>query len=292
MNAVKPAEICLIKENEERIITDFNKNLINSVKFVEPERYIFKNNLGQDVDAWVIKPENFQSGKKYPAILEIHGGPTSVYGDNMNFEFQVLASEGFVVYYTNPRGSGGYGEEYTASQQGDYGGVDLDDLNAVVDDAISRYDFIDPRRLGVIGGSYGGSIVNLWITRSRRFKAAIACRSLSNSISAHGTGVSGWRHGKSGRMGFPWEDPEHLLEISPLVHADKIKTPLLLIHSELDIINRVTEPEQLLVALRELGKEAELLVFPNQGHPLPRSGRPKHREERLQQIVNWFKKYV
>jgi dipeptidyl aminopeptidase/acylaminoacyl peptidase len=276
----------------DRRVTLFNDELLGELRLSKPVHYTFKNELGDEVDAWMIKPPGFKPDERYPVVLKIHGGPTGVYGDAMFHEMQVLAAEGYVVIYTNPRGSGGYGEEYTACQQGHYGEVDLADLDAFVDDALKRFGFLDSERQGVIGGSYGGSIVNLWITRTNRFKTAVACRSQSNVLSYHGSGISGWTQGLSGRMGFPWKDADHLLKLSPVVHAAKIKTPLLLIHSELDGNNRITEPEQLLVALRELGVDVELVVFPDQGHPLPRTGKPQLREERIQNILRWLDKYL
>ena len=292
MDATRPAELWIKDEKGERRVTRFNDKLLKGLKLSVPEHYEFKNEEGADMDAWVMKPPDFESGKRYSAVLEIHGGPRSIYGDTIFLEFQLLAADGHVVLYTNPRGSAGYGEEYGAVLEGHWGEMDYTDLMAFMDDALERFDFIDPGRLGVTGGSYGGYMTNWIVTQTDRFKAAVSCRSTCNRYSHHGTSDFGFRHGTSGNMGFPWKDEEKLMRQSPIRYAANVKTPTLLIHSENDLRCPMPGAEEFFVALKEVGVDAELVRFPGENHEFSRSGKPKHREERLGHILRWFDRYL
>jgi dipeptidyl aminopeptidase/acylaminoacyl peptidase len=292
MGATRPAELWVRDEKGERRVTRFNDRLLKGLQLSVPERYAFKNELGEDVDAWVMKPAGFEPGEKYPAVLEVHGGPRSIYGNAIYQEFHLLNAEGYVVLYTNPRGSGGYGEDYSAVLDGQWGEVDYRDLMAFLDDALERFDFIDAERLGVTGGSYGGYMTNWMVTQTDRFKAAVSCRSTCNRLSHHGYSDFGFAHGFSGNMGFPWKDEEKLMRQSPIRYAANVRTPTLLIHSENDLRCPMPGAEEFFVALKEVGVEAELVRFPDENHELSRSGKPKHREERFRHILRWFNKYL
>jgi len=292
IDATNPAELWVKDGVGEKQVTRFNERLLRRLKLSEPEHYTFKNELDAGIDAWIIKPPDFEPGKKYSAVLEIHGGPRSIYGSTMFLEFQLLAAEGHVVLYTNPRGSGGYGEEYAAVLEGRWGEVDYDDLMTFMDDALERFDFIDPERLGVTGGSYGGFLTNWIVTHTDRFRAAVTCRSTCNRFTHHGTSDLGFRHGTSGNMGFPWKDEEKLMRQSPIRYAANAKTPTLIIHSENDLRCPMPGAEEFFVALKEVGVDTELVRFPDETHELSRSGKPKHREERLRHMLRWFDKYL
>ena len=207
-------------------------------------------------------------------------------------EFHLLNAAGYVVLYTNPRGSGGYGEEYAAILQGQHGTVDYDDVMTFMDDALERFDFIDDERLGVTGGSYGGYLTNWIVTQTDRFRAAVSCRSTCNRLSHHGNSDRGWRHGESGNMGYPYKDEEKLMRQSPIRHVANAKTPTLLIHSENDLRCPVWGAEEFFTSLLEVGVETELVRFPDENHELSRSGKPKHREERFRHMLRWFEKYL
>jgi len=184
-DAVTPTELYIYRDGKEKKVTDFNK-WIKGYTLSKPEHFKVKASDGVEIDAWVMKPVNFRKGKKYPAILEIHGGPKTAYGYAFMHEFHVLTSKGFVVIFSNPRGSDGYGEEF-ADIRGHYGERDYQDLMEVVDEALRRFDFIDGERLGVTGGSYGGFMTNWIVGHTNRFKAAVTQRSISNWISFFGT---------------------------------------------------------------------------------------------------------
>jgi len=292
MDSTHPAELWVRDAEGDKRVTKFNDRLLKRLDLSLPERYAFKNVEGDDIDAWVMKPPDFEQGKKYPAVVQIHGGPLGIYGDGIYQEFHLLNAAGYAVLYTNPRGSGGYGEAYAASLQGRHGTVDHEDIMTFVDDALERFEFIDPGRLGVTGGSYGGYLTNWMITQTDRFSAAVSCRSTCNRFSHHGNSDRGWMHGLSGNMGFPYKDEEKLMLQSPIRYVANAKTPTLLIHSEEDLRCPVWGAEEFFTSLLELGVETELVRFPGENHELSRSGKPKHREERLQHILRWFEKHL
>ncbi len=288
MTATEPCELYV----DHMKVTSFNEEHLENLKISQPEHFKWVNELGEKIDGWVMKPVDYKEDERYPAILQIHGGPLGIYGDGVYQEFQLLASSGYVVIYTNPRGSAGYDEEYAATLNGRHGTIDYRDLMGFTDQALERFDFIDPDRLGVTGGSYGGYLTNWIVTQTTRFKAAVACRSTCNRHSHHGYSDYGFKHGESGNMGYPWRDEEKLLAQSPLRYAENVETPTLLIHSENDLRCTIQQAEEFFVALMELGVDIELVRFPEENHELSRSGKPKHREERFRHILRWFDKYL
>ena len=288
MTATEPCELYV----DGNKVTKFNVKHLKNLDLSTPEQYTWVNELGESIEGWVMKPVGFKEDEKYPTILQIHGGPLGIYGDGIYQEFQLMTSDGYVVIYTNPRGSGGYDEEYASTLNGRHGTVDYRDVMDFTEDAIDRFSFIDATRLGVTGGSYGGYLTNWIITQTDMFKAAVACRSTCNRYSHHGYSDFGFKHGESGNMGYPWRDEDKLLSQSPLRHAENVKTPTLFIHSENDLRCPIQQGEEFFVALMELGVDTELVRFPDETHELSRSGKPKHREERFQHIMRWFNKYL
>jgi dipeptidyl aminopeptidase/acylaminoacyl peptidase len=222
-------------------------------------------------------------------VLEIHGGPHAAYGEAFFFEFQVLAGQGHGVLFINPRGSTGYSERFTMASNDDWGGNDYRDLMLGVDTAIARNAWIDPARLGVTGGSFGGYMTNWIVTQTDRFKAAVTQRSISNMISKWGVSDIGYMGNDLQWGGPPWENLQFYLDRSPLMHVTKVVTPLLIIHSERDLRCPIEQGEQFFTALKYLRREVEMVRFPDEGHELSRSGQPLHRLERLQRIAGWFR---
>ena len=290
-NAMSAVEPCELYVNGKKV-TKVNERHLKNLKLSTPELYTWTNELGDSIHGWVMKPKDYVEGEKYPTILQIHGGPLGIYGDGIYQEFQLMAASGYCIIYTNPRGSAGYGEEYGATLNGRHGTVDYADVMHFTRDAIKRFPFIDPGRLGVTGGSYGGYLTNWIITQTDMFKAGVACRSTCNRYSHHGYSDFGFNHGPSGNMGYPWRDEDKLLSQSPLRYAENVKTPLLFIHSENDLRCTVQQAEEFFVALMELGVDTEMVRFPDENHELSRSGKPKHREERFRHILRWFDKYL
>jgi len=290
-NAMSAEEPCELYVNGNKV-TKVNDRHLKNLKLSAPEMYTWTNELGDDIHGWVMMPQDYVEGEKYPTILQIHGGPLGIYGDGIYQEFQLMTSSGYCVIYTNPRGSAGYGEEYGATLNGRHGTMDYKDVMDFTRDAIKRFPFIDPDRLGVTGGSYGGYLTNWIITQTDRFKAGVACRSTCNRLSHHGYSDFGFNHGPSGNMGYPWRDEDKLLSQSPIRYAKNVKTPLLFIHSENDLRCTVQQAEEFFVALMELGVNTEMVRFPDENHELSRSGKPKHREERFRHILRWFDKHL
>lgn len=293
MSDTEPCELFL-KGKQIKKLSNFNKKILSNLKLSIPEHFTFKNRNGRVVDGWLIKPVEYDKDIFYPCILEMHGGPRGVYGVGFFQEFQLLAAEGYAVIYTNPRGSAGYEEDYTQEVMRHYGEVDYEDLMDFTDEALKQFPWIDAGRLGLTGGSYGGYTTNWIISHTDRFKAAVTCRSISNWVSKFGVSDIGYLQPESisGAKTFWGEDLVKQMKHSPLYYVDKVKTPCLIIHSEQDYRCPMAEGEQWFTALKLNNVPTELIRFPDENHELSRSGKPKHREERFNHILRWFKEYL
>ena len=292
-NAVSPGELYkqTIATGERETLTSFNEVYLEEVELIEPEAIVYKGAKEWDVHGWLMKPTGYQEGEKYPLIVEIHGGPAAMYANTFFHEFQLLAAQGYGVLYVNPRGSHGYSQEFVDAVRGDYGGGDYEDIMAGLDYAISENDWIDTDRLGVTGGSYGGFMTNWIVSHTNRFKAAVTARSISNWVSFFGVSDIGyyfneWQHGAD------MNDVDKLWDVSPLKYAKDIETPLLILHSENDFRCPIEQAEQLYITLKSMGKETEFVRFPDADHNLSRAGIPNLRVARLDEITDWFAKYL
>jgi dipeptidyl aminopeptidase/acylaminoacyl peptidase len=284
-----PAELfrCAADGTDERQLTDCNREWREEVVLCIPELLRYRRD-GVDLDCWVIKPAGYIPGQRYPALLNIHGGPHTQFGNTFFDEFQVYAGAGYVVIYTNPRGSQGYGEAFTRAVVGDWGGVDFGDVMAGLDEALQRCDFIDPDRLGVMGGSYGGYMTSWTVGHTNRFKAACSERALNTFTSFFGSSDIGPWFAVNQIGALPWENPQWYAEHSPLTYAQDITTPLLIMHSENDLRCPMEQAEQLFMTLKRLRREVLFICFPDETHELSRSGKPRHRLERFRHILEWF----
>jgi len=264
----------------------------------EPERFVAISRDGAEVEAWILPPAGLEERTRYPVLLNIHGGPFTQYTTKFFDEFQVLAGAGYAVVYSNPRGSSGYSEEWGRAIRGPgdlgpgWGTVDYEDLMAVTDEALSRFPFCDPDRVGVLGGSYGGFMTSWIVGHTDRFKAACSERAVNNFIAEAGSSDIGiWFKSYTGTHWF--EDPETYLKVSPSTFAPNITTPLLILHSEDDLRCPVVNAEELFAILRILGREVEFVRFPHgEGHELSRSGKPRHRVQRFEILIDWFDRYL
>jgi dipeptidyl aminopeptidase/acylaminoacyl peptidase len=288
-----PAEVytCRADGSSEKAVTDLNRDWKAEVACSRPERFRYER-AGRQLDCWVMRPFGFTPGQRYPALLNIHGGPHTQYGHNFFDEFQVYAGAGYAVIYTNPRGSQGYGEEFTRAVLGDWGGGDFADIMAGLDEALRRYDFIDPERLGVMGGSYGGFLTSWTVGHTHRFKAACSERAVNNTYTLFGTSDIGHSFSEAQSGYLPWENMSWYVEHSPLSYAKDIVTPLLIMHAESDLRCPMEQAEQLFVALKKQRKEVIFVRFPDEDHELSRSGKPRHRLERFRFILEWFARYL
>jgi dipeptidyl aminopeptidase/acylaminoacyl peptidase len=291
---VSPAEVfvCDAGGGSERALTDLNRDWKREVARSRPERFRFER-AGMTVDAWIMKPFGFAPGARYPLLVNVHGGPHAQYGYPFLDEFQVQAGAGYTVLYTNPRGSQGYGEAFTRAVVGDWGGGDVADVLAGLDEALRRFDWIDRDRLGLLGGSYGGFVTSWIVGHSARFRAACSERAVNSHVTMFGSSDIGHLF-NVGELGGarPWEDMAKYLERSPLTYAKDITTPLLIIHSEDDLRCPIGEAEQLFMALKTLRRDVTFVRFPDENHELSRSGKPRHRLERFRIILDWFAKYL
>ena len=276
---------------QSRKLTHANENLLQARDLGEIEEVWFKGAADNDLQGWILKPPGFDESKKYPSILEIHGGPQAQYGNFFMHEFYYLAAHGYVVYFCNPRGGQGYGEEHTRAIWNNWGTVDYDDLMAWVD-FVQQKPYIDPARMGVTGGSYGGYMTNWIIGHTDRFRAAVTQRSVSNLISMYGSSDFNWSFQIELGNEPPWENLENYWRQSPLKYIGNAKTPTLVIHSEQDLRCDMEQGEQIFVALKKLGVDTEMVRFPDEPHGLSRGGRTDRRIERLSHILRWFDRYL
>lgn len=276
---------------EPRRLAAFNDELLASLDLTEPQRFSYVGADGWPMEGWLLTPPGFDPGRKYPAILRIHGGPHAAYGYAFNHYVATLAARGYVVVWTNPRGSQGYGETFTQAVVADWGGKDSEDILLGLDHAIEQ-GFIDPDRVAVTGGSYGGFMTNWLIGHTPRFRCAITEVCVSNLFSFYGTSDIGATWGELEWGVTPWDDPCKLLRQSPLMYAKNVTTPVMIIANEADHRCPVEQSEQFFVALRKMGKEAAFLRFQGESHQMSSNGRPKPRIERLKRLVAWFDKYL
>lgn len=288
---LKIQELYKLNNGEETQISNFNEWLVEERSLSAPERLTFTTKEGITIEGWIIKPVDFEEGKKYPAILDIHGGPKTVYGEIFFHEMQYWANEGYAVFFCNPRGSDGRGDEF-ADIRGKYGTIDYEDIMKFTDIVLERYPFIDEDRIGVTGGSYGGFMTNWIIGHTNRFKAAASQRSISNWVSKFGTTDIGYFFVEDQQAANPWSDVEKLWFHSPMKYADKVQTPTLFIHSDEDFRCWIAEAYQMFTSLKYHGVEARICIFKGENHELSRSGKPNHRIRRLKEITEWFNKYL
>ncbi len=272
-------------------LTRINEELFSQINLTHPEEIWYTSFDGKKIQAWIQKPPSFDPSKKYPFILQIHGGPHAAYGFNFTHEFQWMAAKGYVVLYTNPRGSTSYGQDFGNIIQYNYPGDDYKDLMAGVDEVVKR-GYIDTNKLGVTGGSGGGVLTNWTVGQTTRFRAAVSQRSIADWAGFWYTAdftlfTPTWFRAA------PWEDPQDFVKRSPITYVKNITTPMMFIEGEADWRTPANEGGEVMFRALKYRKIPTVMVrFPNESHDLSRSGAPWHRIERLQHIVNWFDKYL
>ena len=293
-NHTQPAEVYSLEFNKRAAkpvkITSFNKWLSDEVMISKPEEVIFKSTGNYPVHGWIMRPPDFKPGRKYPSVLQIHGGPRVQYGNTFFHEMQLLAANGYVVYFSNPRGGQGYGEKHADTITNGWGTVDYDDCMAFADFMESK-PYIDRKKMGVTGGSYGGYMTNWIVGHTNRFAAAITQRSVVNLESMFGSSDIGF-HMPREIFGTPYNNRESWRRMSPLTYVKNIRTPLLISHSEQDLRCPIEQAEQLFISLKMLGRTVEFVRFPDEPHGLSRCGRPDRRLARLGWFLKWFDRYL
>lgn len=284
-------ELYEVKDKTKKRLTEFNQEYLKSHSVVMPESIRSRGEGDDIVNGFVLKPADYKKGKKYPGILVIHGGPKTVYGSVFYHEMQVWANLGYFVFFCNPKGSDGKGNDF-ADIRGRYGSVDYDNIMDFGDKVLDTYPDIDEKRVGVTGGSYGGFMTNWIIGHSKAFKCAVSQRSISNWMSFFGNSDIGYFFAPNENDAWPWKNPEKMWELSPLKYADQCTTPTLFIHSDQDYRCWIPEAYQMFTALKLHNCESRMVVFHGETHELSRSGKPKGRIRRLTEITNWFEKYL
>src|SRR5215472_707470 len=285
-----PGDLYMVTKGAEARMTDMNPWL-RDCYVAEPEQHYFTAPDGWRLEGWVLKPQNMDPNRLHPLVMEIHGGPHAQYGWSFFHELQMLAGMGYVVFYMNPRGSDGYGERFKRDVVRDWAGKDYLDLMTSLDQIVERTGYIDTRRMGVGGGSYGGYMTNWIIGQTNRFSAAVAMRSICNLVSEYAQhDIVLWGTLQLGPM--PWPDTDELWKRSPIRYVQNVRTPLLLTAGEMDLRCAMSQSEEMFGALRLLGKTVELVRFPEESHDLSRNGRPDRRVERLNRIAAWYDEFL
>jgi dipeptidyl aminopeptidase/acylaminoacyl peptidase len=289
-----PAEVAICEPKGIKKLTHFNDELLSEIEVCPPKEHWLEASDGYPVHAWSLQNARSTRSKGKPAVLEIHGGPQAQYGYTFFFEFQLLAAQGYLVAFSNPRGSKGYGKAHCDAISGHWGNKDWLDIEAIKNWMMAQPD-IDPKKLGVMGGSYGGYMVNWVVGHTTEFRAAITDRCVSNLLAKSlnsdypyypGTYWQGSGYG-------PLEQNADLWRDSPLAYFDKVETPMLIIHSEGDLRCSIEQGEQVFTALQEKGIPSRFVRYPvTTSHGMSRGGPPDLRIHRLKEILNWWAKWL
>jgi dipeptidyl aminopeptidase/acylaminoacyl peptidase len=271
----------------EARVTRFNDAWLAEVTRVPAERLTWTVADGTEIEGWLVKPVGYEPGRRYPMVLKIHGGPHSAYGHTYFRTFHVLSNAGFFVLYPNPRGSSHYGHAFMYATRGQWGEMDGEDFLKGVDAALARYPDIDPARVGVSGGSYGGFMTNWLTSTTDRFAAAVTSRSITNWESWYGTsdaqGLTEYEF-----FGTPWDQRERYRRLSPISYVERVTAPTLIIHSENDYRTPIADGEQWFMALMKRRIPVEFVRYPRSSHGLSRTGEPWLLVDRLERIRSWF----
>lgn len=283
-------DVFVCVDGETRRLTNVNGEYLDERDVQKPEEIRFESD-GVEIQGWVLTPPEFDITETYPLVVEIHGGPHAMWttSGTMWHEFQTLAARGYVVFWCNPRGSTGYGEEFTMAIERDWGTVTMRDVMAGADEVASR-EYVDENNQFVTGGSFGGYMTAWIVGHTDRFSGAVAQRGVYELASFYGSTnafkLVEWDFGSS-----PWKDSDFLWEHSPAAHAASVDTPTLIIHSDNDFRVPVNNAEMLYLFYRKLGIETRLVRYPREGHELSRSGEPAHVVDRLERLARWFDGY-
>ena len=272
-------------------VTHMNDWLTDEYDVQTPEAFTFTASDGYEIHGWVLKPAGFEEGKSYPGILNIHGGPRTVYSDVYYHEMQMWANRGYFVFFCNPRGSDGRGTDF-GNINGIYGTVDYQNLMDFTDEVLKRYPMIDPEHLGVAGGSYGGFMTNWIIGHTDRFHAAASQRSISNWVSFEHNSDIGHTFILNNQGANTRTDVELLWKQSPLQFAPSCKTPTLFIHSDEDYRCYMAEGLAMFSAIKRNGCPSKLCLFHGENHELSRGGKPENRIDRMTEIIDWMDTYL
>jgi len=278
-------DLASLERGEIRLLTDFSAVLRNNSRVTEPRDFEAESADGHPVHGWVVLPDG---PGPHPVLLSIHGGPFSQYTGSFFDEAQVYAAAGYAVVMCNPRGSSGYGQAHGRAIKERMGTLDMQDVLAFLDSALSSFDALDKDRVGIMGGSYGGYLTAWTIAHDHRFKGAIVERGFLDPVSFAGSADIGWFFGSQ----YTGETAEQMAAQSPMAVMSRVETPTLVIHSENDLRCPVEQGQRYYAQLKAQGVETSLLIFPGEDHELSRSGTPHHRRQRFEHILRWWARYL
>ncbi len=283
----RPAELFAVEAGALRQLSHQNDAWLKAVRLAPVEEISFKSRDGTPINGFLVRPLDYRAGTRVPSDLKIHGGPDYQFSNEFDLEWQLLAAEGFAVIAANPRGSSGRGEKFSTAIYADWGNKDGQDVLAAVDYAVS-VGVADPDRLGVGGWSYGGILTNQVIARDRRFKAAISGAGQSNALAGYGTDQ--YIREYEAELGTPWENADVYRRVSyPFFNADRIVTPTLFLCGDKDLNVPLLNSEQMYQALKSLGRETELIIYPDQSHEITT---PSYQRDRQERYLAWYKRYL
>jgi dipeptidyl aminopeptidase/acylaminoacyl peptidase len=281
-----PPEISAVDGHGLRRLTTVNDDFLSGIRLAKVQRFKARSADGQEIDGFLTVPPDAVPGQRLPAVLRIHGGPTAQYSVGFQLEWQILAGHGFAVVAANPRGSTGYGRDFSRAIWADWGNKDFQDVMAAVDQAVAM-GVADPDRLGVGGWSYGGILTDYVLVKTGRFKAAITGASETNYLANYGT--DHYQREWEAELGLPWKRTDLWLHLSPFFQVEKVTTPTLILCGAADINVPCLNSEQLFQALRRLGRDTELVVYPGQFHSLDK---PTYIKDRFDRYLAWYDKYL
>ncbi|RDI71885.1 S9 family peptidase [Halopelagius longus] len=284
-------DVFCLREGEERRLTNVNADYLEGVDVQEPEEIRFESDDGVELQGWVLTPPEFDPEETYPLAVEVHGGPHAMWSPTgtMWHEFQLLAARGYVVFWSNPRGSTGYGEEFATAIERNWGEVTMTDVMAGVELVCER-DYVDEENAFLTGGSFGGFMTGWMVGETDFFRGAVAQRGVYDLSSFYGS-TDAFKLIEGDFDTTPWDEPEFLWEQSPVARAADVSTPTLVMHAENDFRVPVNNGEMFYLFLRKNGVETRLVRYPREGHELSRSGEPAHVVDRLERTVRWFDGY-
>ena len=286
-STAKPAELYSLNNGSVTQLTFYNEDFINNKGIGSTQEISFKSFDNENIHGMLVKPSNFDSNKKYPLLIRIHGGPVSQYGLSFRFDWQLFASNDYIVMAVNPRGSSGRGHDFQKALFADWGGIDTKDISAALDYALTL-GYIDENKLGIGGWSYGGMLTNYVIAKDQRFQAATSGAGISNLLS--GFGDDQYIRDYITELGTPWDNTEAWLRVShPFLNAGNITTPTLFLVGEKDYNVPLIGSEQMYQALKHLEIPTELIIYPGQHHSF---SIPSYNKDVLDRYLDWYEKYL
>ncbi len=280
-----------LRDHLQQQLTSFSNKFLNECELLPAETFWYKSLDGVSIQGWIIKPARFHEDNKYPMVLVIHSGPHNMFGYEFEDRMQLLSASGYGVLFINPRGSSGYGQQFSNGSMRAWGEGDYEDLMLGVDEAIKNNKWIDPSLLGVTGQSYGGYMTNRIITKTKRFRAAVADGSISNLISFAGTSLYHSLMESEYQLSV-YDNYDELWKCSPLKDVKNVSTPILFLHGETDNEVPLSQAEEMFIALKKLGVTTSFIQYTGEGHGWRPDLKPETKVDLLKRMISWFDKHI